>query len=116
MQPQSPPRELCEDAAGTFAMLASPVRVELLWVLARQECDVGTLADLAGVALATTSQHLARLRLAGLVTLRREGKRHVYVVDDPHVVSLVEQAIDHHDDLRRRAAGQVPAGAKEARA
>ncbi len=88
-------------------MLASPVRVELLWVLARQECDVGTLAELAGATLTTTSQHLARLRLAGLVSVRREGKRHVYLVDDPHVVSLVEQAIDHHDDLRRRAAAQA---------
>jgi hypothetical protein len=26
---------------------------------------------------------------------RREGKRHIYAVDDPHVVTLVEQIFDH---------------------
>jgi DNA-binding transcriptional ArsR family regulator len=47
------------------------------------------------------SQHLAKLRLADLVSARRVGKRQIYVVDDPHVVALVQQALDHHADLRR---------------
>ena len=99
-----PPAHLCDDAAETFAILASPVRVRLLWLLARGESDVSTLADSAGTTVTTASQHLARLRQAGLVSVRAEGKRHVYLVDDPHVISLVEQALDHHEDLRRRAA------------
>ena len=97
-----PPPQLCEDAAATFAILASSVRIRLLWLLARGESDVGTLAARAGAGVTRTSQHLAKLRLAGLVSVRVEGKRHVYVVDDPHVISLVEQALDHHADLRAR--------------
>jgi len=99
-----PPLQLCEDAAATFAILASAARIRLLWLLARGESDVGTLAARSGAGVTTTSQHLAKLRLAGLVTVRVEGRRHVYVVDDPHVISLVEQALDHHADLRDRTA------------
>ena len=95
-----PSAEVLLDAADTFAMLASAQRVHLLWLLARQERDVSTLADLLGVSIPLVSQHLAKLRLAGLVSARRDGKRQLYSVDDPHVVSLVYQAIDHHEDLR----------------
>ena len=102
-----PEQQLCEDAAATFAILASPVRIRLLSLLARGESDVGTLAASSGAGVTSTSQHLAKLRLAGLVSVRVAGRRHVYVVDDPHVISLVEQALDHHADLRATRARQV---------
>ena len=89
-------------ASDTFAQLASPVRVRLLWLLSEQACDVGHLAAQLGVAVATASHHLGRMRLAGLVSARSEGRRQVYSLDDPHVVSLVTEAVDHHADLRSR--------------
>lgn len=90
-------------AADTFAVLASPVRVRLLWLLSEQAGDVGHLADQVGVSLATASHHLGRMRLAGLVSARSEGRRQLYSLDDPHVVSLVTEAVDHHADLRIRS-------------
>jgi DNA-binding transcriptional ArsR family regulator len=95
-----PDGPLLEDAAQTFSMLASPTRLHLLWLLARGEWDVGSLAAAVGGSVAMVSQHLAKLRLANLVSARREGKRQIYVVDDPHVVTLIDQALDHHRDLR----------------
>ena len=92
-----------QQAAGTFALLASPVRVRLLWLLSEQACDVGHLAGQLGVSVATASHHLGRMRLAGLVSARAEGRRQVYSLDDPHVVSLVTEAVDHHADLRTRS-------------
>jgi DNA-binding transcriptional ArsR family regulator len=89
-------------ASDTFALLASPVRVRLLWLLSEQACDVGHLAAQLGVSVATASHHLGRMRLAGLVSARSEGRRQVYSLDDPHVVSLVTEAVDHHADLRAR--------------
>ena len=82
-------------AAHTLALLVAPVRLHLLWLATNGEYDVGTLADRVGVSLTTASQHLAKLRLAGLITARREGRRHIYTVDDPHVVTLVDQILDH---------------------
>jgi len=96
-----PPLELFHEAADTFTMLASPTRLQLLWLLARGEQDVGSLADAVGGSIAMVSQHLAKLRLSDLVSSRRDGKRQIYVVDDPHVVTLLEQAMEHHRDLGR---------------
>jgi len=96
-----PDPELLHDAAETFAMLASPVRLHLLWLLSRREYDVGSLAEAVDASDAAVSQHLAKLRLSDLVTARRAGKRQVYVVDDDHVSVLIEQALDHHASKRR---------------
>ena len=99
---ESPDADLLAEAAETFSMLASPIRLHLLWLLANGGKDVGTLAEAVGASVATVSQHLAKLRLSDLVSARREGKRQVYEVDDPHVVTLVRQALDHHADLQSR--------------
>ncbi len=66
-----------------------------MWLLARDDCDVGTLAARTGATVALVSQHLAKLRLAGLVTARRDGRRHIYAVDDPHVLTLIDQIFAH---------------------
>lgn len=90
-----PTRPQLDAAARTLALLVAPVRLHLVWLAMNGEVDVGTLAQRAGVSIATASQHLAKLRLAGLITVRREGRRHIYTVDDPHIVTLVEQIVDH---------------------
>jgi DNA-binding transcriptional ArsR family regulator len=82
-------------AAGTFALLASSSRLHLVWWITRGSYDVSTLAKLVGVNIATVSQHLTKLRLAGVITARREGQHHIYAVDDPHVVTMVDQIFDH---------------------
>lgn len=50
--------------------------------------------------MAAVSQYLAKLKLAGLVRARRDGRRQVYVADDPHVVGMVRKAVEHHTELR----------------
>ncbi|TCC02956.1 ArsR/SmtB family transcription factor [Kribbella soli] len=82
-------------AARTFGLLLAPVRLHLVALASCGEYDVGTLAARVGVSVPTASQHLAKLRLAGLVTARREGRRQFYTVQDPHVIALVEQIFAH---------------------
>ncbi|GAA3856557.1 hypothetical protein GCM10022380_87590 [Amycolatopsis tucumanensis] len=65
-------------AAATFALLSSPPRLYLVWLITHGSYDVGTLAKRVGISIATASQHLAKLRLVGVVTARREGRRHLY--------------------------------------
>ena len=86
--------ELLQRAAVRFGLLASTMRLHIVWVLAHGETDVGGLADAVGGTLQAVSQHLAKLKLAGLVRSRREGRRHVYLVDDPHVVMIVRLAVE----------------------
>jgi DNA-binding transcriptional ArsR family regulator len=80
--------------AATFDLLSAPTRLRLMWLLARCDYDVGSLAR-TGASIAVVSQHLAKLRLAGLVTARRDGCRHIYAVEDPHVLTLIDQIFAH---------------------
>ncbi|MFD8389059.1 ArsR/SmtB family transcription factor [Streptomyces sp. NPDC059680] len=86
---EDPPAEVLAEAAAAFGLLASSARLHLMWALAQGESDVTHLADRVGGALPAVSQHLAKLKLAGLVRARREGRRQVYYIDDPDVVTLV---------------------------
>jgi DNA-binding transcriptional ArsR family regulator len=86
--------ELLQHAAARFGLLASTMRLHIVWVLAGGEMDVGGLAEAVGGTLQAVSQHLAKLKLAGLVRSRREGRRQVYLVDDPHLVTIVRLAIE----------------------
>nr|WP_202549001.1 metalloregulator ArsR/SmtB family transcription factor [Streptomyces sp. SID8352] len=78
-----------EEAAAAFGLLASSARLHIMWALAQGESDVTHLADRVGGALPAVSQHLAKLKLAGLVRARREGRRQIYYVDDPDIVTVV---------------------------
>ncbi|ATG52792.1 transcriptional regulator [Brachybacterium vulturis] len=94
--PAPPPTEpQLAAAADTFAMLASPARLQLVWLMSSGRFDVGELAARVGLSLPTTSQHLRKLRLTGIVSATREGRHSYYTVEDPHVVELVEQIFEH---------------------
>lgn len=82
-------------AADTFDLLSAPGRLHLVWLLAERELDVSTLAELTGANVPATSQQLAKLRAAGVVSARRDGRRQLYRVDDPHILSVVEQMFGH---------------------
>src|ERR1700733_13883091 len=82
-------------AASTFALLSNAARLHVLWLAAQDSHDVTALAERTGLGVATMSQHLAKLRLAGLISARRDGRRHIYTVDDPHVLTLVQQIFAH---------------------
>ncbi|KUL37884.1 ArsR family transcriptional regulator [Streptomyces sp. NRRL F-4489] len=77
-----------------------------VWALAQGESDVTGLAERVGGALPAVSQHLSKLKLAGLVRSRREGRRVVYFVDDPDTVTVMRTLVDR---LTARAAGPAPA-------
>ena len=59
---------------------ASPVRLELLDLLAQAPRSVDELARLSGQSKANASQHLQALRAAGMVTRTREGTRVRYAL------------------------------------
>jgi len=86
--------QLIQDTAGMFAMLSATVRLHLVWLLSLGERDVGTLAEETGQSMATVSHHLGKLKLAGVVDARRDGRRQVYYVSDPLAQQVVRLAVD----------------------
>lgn len=94
MSTGEPPSEVqAQAAASLFALLADPTRVKLLWLLAGQELDVTSLATAARTAPTVASQHLAKLRLAGLVVQRVDGRRRLYRANGIHLRSLIREAL-----------------------
>ena len=88
-------------AAESFRMLADPTRIKLLWALLQGESSVTCLAELVGASPTTVSQHLAKLRLAGLVRGRREGTFVYYTAADEHVRALLAEALFHAEHTDR---------------
>jgi DNA-binding transcriptional ArsR family regulator len=89
-----PPAGHVEAAAGAFAMLADPTRLRLLWLLCGAEHDVTGLAAAVGAARPAVSQHLAKLRMTGLVGTRRNGRRVLYRARGSHVRTLLAEALE----------------------
>jgi DNA-binding transcriptional ArsR family regulator len=82
-------------ASDGFRMLADPTRIKILWALLQGESSVAHLAEIVGSAPTAVSQHLAKLRLAKLVRVRREGTFAFYSAVDEHVARLLTEALDH---------------------
>lgn len=93
-----PSEEQVRAATEVFAMLSDPTRMRILWALRDgDELDVTTLAGHAGVGATAASQHLMKLRLAGLVVTRRAGRHIFYRARGGHLRRLLTEALFHTD-------------------
>lgn len=95
--PLDPTVQQIDAAVVSFAMLADPTRVRMLWALTTEQLDVASLAAAAGCRPTVASQHLSKLRLAGLVEGTRDGRRILYRLRGGHVRNLLREAIFHAD-------------------
>jgi ArsR family transcriptional regulator len=78
-----------DQAAAFLKALSHTGRLMILCHLAEGERSVTELEGLLGARQAAVSQQLARLRLEGLVTTRREGKAIIYAIRDPRVLAQI---------------------------
>jgi rhodanese-related sulfurtransferase/DNA-binding MarR family transcriptional regulator len=76
-----------------FALVADALahchRLSLLELLAQGERRVEVLAGFLGISIASTSQHLQKLKRAGLVVDRPVGRQRLYRLSGNQVASLV---------------------------
>ena len=97
------------DLFSQFARVAKAMsngyRLELLEFLAQGERSVDALAQVSGLTVANTSQHLQQLRQAGLVANRKQGHRVYYRLSGMDVLALLgslrEVAERHVADVGR---------------
>lgn len=78
-----------------FKALGDPTRIRILNLLCGGEYAVGDIAEKLGLSQSATSHQLRFLKNLRLVKFRREGTTLFYSEDDPHVIGLLKQAIDH---------------------
>ena len=85
----SPKREVFANLARVGTALSSPTRIEFLELLAQTQRSVEQLATLTGTTVANTSQHLQKLRQAGLIVGRKEGLYVFYRLAGDEVVEML---------------------------
>jgi rhodanese-related sulfurtransferase/DNA-binding transcriptional ArsR family regulator len=94
----NPKREIFDNLARIGAALSSATRIEFLELLAQAERTVEQLAGLSGATVANTSQHLQKLRQAGLVLGRKQGQYVFYRLAGDEVVTLL-RALGHAGEV-----------------
>jgi len=82
------------DAANFLKAISHEGRLMILCHLASGEKSVTELEDLLSARQAAVSQQLARLRLEGLVTPRRDGKTIYYRLTDDRPRQIMDLVYD----------------------
>ena len=93
-----PPATL-DGAVAALRLLADPTRLSILWQLRDDEAAVGELSRDLERPSPAISQHLAKLRLGGLVSTRRDGTQIFYRLRTAHVRQLVLDVLAHAEHL-----------------
>jgi DNA-binding transcriptional ArsR family regulator len=84
------PDAALEMIANRFRALSEPVRLRLLNTLMSGERNVSQLVEATRTGQANVSRHLAVLRQAGMIAMRRDGLTTVCSISDPAVHQLCE--------------------------
>ncbi|WP_378949074.1 ArsR/SmtB family transcription factor [Paracoccus sp. R86501] len=75
-------QQRADHVAARLALVANAKRLLILCELAKGERPVGALQQAVGLSQSALSQHLAKLREAGMVDTRREGQSiHYRIID-----------------------------------
>lgn len=83
-------------SVDVFHAVADSTRRAVLDRLSEQDLPVMELAESFDMSLPAVSQHLKVLRLAGLVTERRQGRQRVYSLV-PGPLKEVSDWVDHYE-------------------
>ena len=103
----SPASEYVDLAAEVLGILSDPTRIKIVLALRQaEELPVNALAEIVGKKPSGVSQHLARMRMARMVTTRQEGTSVLYRLTDEHALALVTEAIKQAEHAV--ANGQIP--------
>lgn len=100
--------EFVDLAAEVLSLLSDPTRIRLVLALhAAAELSVSELAEVVGRNPSGVSQHLARLRMARMVTTRQDGTKVLYRLADEHALGVILEAV-RQAEHSVAAAGQTP--------
>jgi ArsR family transcriptional regulator, lead/cadmium/zinc/bismuth-responsive transcriptional repressor len=88
------------ELSNFFSVFADPSRLKLLYYLSQHELCVADLASLSDLRQSAVSHQLKILRLNRLVRYRREGTTLYYSLDDAHIQSVFEIALQHVNEER----------------
>ena len=84
-----------EKVADTMFALATPSRLRILVALEAGPLGVSEIVAAVGMEQSAVSHQLRVLREHAIVTMQRIGRTRVYSVRDPHIRTIVREALAH---------------------
>ncbi len=89
------PKEEFEQITIFAKALADQTRIKIVWALFNNEMCVCDLANLLSMTKSAISHQLRELRLAKLVSFKKNGKTVYYSLSDKHVENFLINASEH---------------------
>ena len=83
------------DLADLFKIFGDTTRIKILYTLRKKELCVNDLAQVLNMTQSAVSHQLKILRQSKLIRNRREGKSLFYSLNDEHVVTIIDQGMEH---------------------
>lgn len=93
--PRRPSEEEAMRMAEIFKLIGDVTRVKILLLLVNNEMTVRDIAEKLNLKMSRISHQLRLLRSMRLVRYRREGRNVYYMLQDEHVVKLLNTAYMH---------------------
>lgn len=87
-----------QEGAALLDAMANANRLQVLEILSRGEMSVGPLSELIGLSQSALSQHLAKLRVAKLVTTRRDAQTVYYSCQSAPVLQVLALLAEFFDE------------------
>lgn len=84
-----------EQLAELFKIFGTPTRLQIMYVLMDGEKCVYDIAEALNMSQSAISHQLSILKQNRLVKNRREGKTIYYSLLDSHVMTIIEQGLNH---------------------
>ncbi len=95
LRPNMPESAVLNELSDFYKVMGDNTRIRLLWALEESALCVNDLAVLLNMTKSAVSHQLKILRIAKLVKSEKQGKNVYYSLNDEHVKTILEMALEH---------------------
>lgn len=91
------PDDLIDEVTKIYKVLSNSTRIKILYFLRyqKQAVSVSEIVQALHLAQPIVSKQLGILRRYQLVRNRKEKNKVFYILDDPHVVEMIDDMLNH---------------------